>query len=314
MAAANVLTRKLSGGGVARSPLPDTEAIGECFARLIENRLRPLVKTMIGAMVLECRVVKLSEALQSVSVPAMLGVIAVEDADTDGLISIDTDLSYHLIDLMLGGDPAAPVPTTRTFTGIDMALCRLHLEALVAAFSDAIATCLGRPVTKAITIREQRQNISQMRLAPDYIDVLVFSIALDVGDAARTGCLYLLLPLSALDVIRAAIEANVVETPDRPADLWKAQMRQAAAVAPVVVDAVLHRQKMTVGALERLRPGDFIEIPPNAPESVQLTLRQRGGKTTMLATGRLGAYQGTKVVKMDDAIDKRVRDYVKRVL
>ena len=45
---ASVLTQKLRHGGVARSPLADTDLLGETFARGVEDRLRPLVKTMIG--------------------------------------------------------------------------------------------------------------------------------------------------------------------------------------------------------------------------------------------------------------------------
>lgn len=156
-----VLRRKLTRGGVARSPLPETDLIGETFARQVEERVRPLVKSTISAMTLETRVVKLAEVTQDISVPAMLALVEVEDADTQGLLSIDTDLAYHLIDLMLGGDPAvAATPTTRTFTGVDMALCRLHLEALLRAFGTAVGAVMGRPVAKKIALGEQRQNIS----------------------------------------------------------------------------------------------------------------------------------------------------------
>ena len=43
--AANVLSKKLRHGGVARSPLADTDLLGETFARGVEDRLRLLVKT-----------------------------------------------------------------------------------------------------------------------------------------------------------------------------------------------------------------------------------------------------------------------------
>lgn len=314
--AENLITRKLRRGGVARSPLPDTDMIGETFARLIEHRLRPMVKTMIGAMVTECRVIKLSEALQTISVPAMLGVVEVEDADTQGLLNVDTDLAYHLIDLMLGGDPAAaPIPTTRTFTSIDMAVCRLPLEEFVAAFGEAVASCLGRPLTKRISIRDQRQNVSQIQVAPDYVDVLVLSIMLDIGEAARTGSLDLMLPLAALDTILAAFKEKSGEAArDRPDDLWKVQMRHTAATSPVKVSAVLHRQPLTVAALQSLQAGDVLEIPATAPDEVELSIAQPNGRTARVAVGRLGTYRGSKVVKLETNVDPRIREHIKRAL
>ena len=218
-----VLSRKLRHGGVARSPLADTELLGETFARGVEDRIRLLVKTMIGTTVGAARVAKLADATAEITGPAMLGLVHVEDADTPGLIALESDLAYHLIDLTLGGDPVqAPAPVARPFTAIDMALCRLHLDAILAAFAHAIGANLGRPLTKGLSIRDLRQNLSQLRLAPDYIDVLVFGMDLTLGEAGRQGRFTLVLPLSALDVIRASIQArNVQAARDRPNDLWK---------------------------------------------------------------------------------------------
>ena len=61
-ASANVLSQKLRHGGVARSPLADTELLGETFARGVEDRMRLLVKTLIGTTVGAARVAKLADA------------------------------------------------------------------------------------------------------------------------------------------------------------------------------------------------------------------------------------------------------------
>ena len=117
-------------------------------------------------MVLECKVDEArARRYEHISVPAMLGVW-MSRTRRQGSSQFDIDLAYHLIDLMLGGDPGvAAVPTTRTFTGIDMALCRLRLEALVAAFREAIGAAFRRPLGKRILIGGQRQDVSQLRIA-----------------------------------------------------------------------------------------------------------------------------------------------------
>jgi flagellar motor switch protein FliM len=315
-AADTVLTRKLRHGGVARSPLPDTGLIGAAFARHAEDRLRGLIKCTLGADLGRCRVTRLGVATGEIASPAMLGLLAVEDADTPALLALDGVLSWHLIDLSLGGDAGAPAsPVSRPFTAIDMAVCRLHLEALVEAFGEAVATSLGRPLPRAVTIRDQRHTLSQLRLAPDYIDVLELRLDMTIGEAGRTGRITLVLPLSTLDVIRAAVDQDgAAHARERPNDLWRAAMRRAAATAPVTLDAVLHRDRMTLAALERLAPGDLIEIPGNAPQEVQITLGQPGGRAAVLALAQLGAYQGRKVLKLRVAPDPRVAAHVTRAL
>lgn len=307
--AENLLARKLRHDGVARSPLPDTDFVGETFARQAERALRALVKTGVSAIVLECKVVKVAEAVRDIAVPTMLGLIEIENGKVQGLLNLDTDFAYHLIDLMLGGDASiAPVPITRTFTEIDMALCRLAHEGLLGAFTEALAACFGRPPARALQLAGQRQDIAQLRFAPEHVDVLVYDIALDIGGAARAGNMRLVLPLAMLDVICAILRDEGGVRREEPSDLWGVTMRHAALGARVAIDAVAQRRRMAVSDVMRLGIGDLLELPPNALTDIQLMMAQPGGRRAAVASGRLGTYQGEKVVKLDVAIDPRVRE------
>lgn len=316
MATTGVLARKLKQQGIARSPLPDSEFVGQAFARQLEKALRPLVKAPVGAMVLEGRTVKVAEALLAVPVPAMLCLVAVEGTKSQGLLLLDGDLTWHLTDLMLGGDAAAaPAPLARTFTAIDMALCELVQAAALGALGEALAASFGRPVEAPFQIAGQMQDISQVRFAAPHVDVLVYTLALDIGPAARSGTLTLMLPLGMLDMICAAMQARAEDRPREEAtDLWRVQMRRAATFAPVVLDAVLHTHRMSVDAALALKVGDVIEVPAGAVGEIRLLVDQRGGRRAQIAAGKLGAYRGAKVVKLEVAVDPRVGEHVRRAL
>lgn len=87
-------------------------------------------------------------------------------------------------------------------------------------------------------------------------------------------------------------------------------MRRAAATAPVPVDAVLHCQGLSLAALQGLRVGQVIEIPRQAAQAIELTIPQPGGRTALVASGQLGAFQGRKVVKLQTPIDPRLLRHV----
>lgn len=316
MASGGVLARKLKQQGIAPSPLPDSEFVGQAFGRQVEKALRPLVKAPVSAVVLEGRTVKVSEALVNVPVPAMLCLVAMEGTKSQGLLMLDGDLAYHMVDLMLGGDAAsAPPPIARTFTAIDMALCELCQTAVLGAIGEALAASFGRPIDAPFQIAGQMQDISQVRFAAPNMDVLVYNVALDIGPAARSGILNLMLPLGMLDVICASMQVRADDAGiEETADLWRVNMRRAATHAPVVLDAVLHTQRMSVDAALALRVGDVIELPAGAVAEVRLLIDQRGGRRAQLAAGKLGAYRGAKVVKLDVAVDPRVGEHVRRAL
>ena len=315
-AEASVLSKKLRQSGVARSPLAETELIVDSFARGAEDRLRLLLKTIVRASIEKVGVTRLAEATGEIDGPALLGVVDIEDADTPALLACDADLSDSLIDLMLGGDPGeAPQPQARTLTAIDLALGRLHLDAILQAFAHGVGVGLGEPLNKRLEIRDLRQSLAQLRLAPDYIDVLQFDISLSLGESGRSGSLKFILPLSALDVIRASITARTQRTArERPNDLWKTLMRRAAAAAPVHLDGVLHRTNLSLAAIEALHPGDVLEIPRQAVEEIRLTMPQPGGRNAILAVGELGAYQNSKVIRLASEPDPRVAGHIVRAL
>ena len=139
----------------------------------------------------------------------------------------------------------------------------------------------------------QRQDITQVRIAPDNVDVLVYHVTLDMGPAARSGNLRLFLPLAMLDVICADMNVRAVEVREsEPQDLWKLQMRRAAATSTVLVNAVLHRQSMAVRELMALKAGDLLSIPPGAIGDVSLEISRTGRKARSDRVWTLGGLPG----------------------
>jgi len=77
---------------------------------------------------------------------------------------------------------------------------------------------------------------------------------------------------------------------------------------------VLHRQRLSLAALQALHVGQVLEIPRQSVEQVRLALPQPDGRTALLAQGRLGAYQDQKVIKLLTPPDRRVVAHINRAL
>ncbi|WP_157982242.1 FliM/FliN family flagellar motor switch protein [Oceanicella sp. SM1341] len=305
-----IVARKISSARVSRSPIPQVEMIGEDFAKILDDRLRRLLRTITSSIILDCEVRKLSRVLESIPVPAMLGVVEVKNSPASALVNISNDLIYHIVDLRMGGDTEqSPVPTARSITPLDCALCSDFVNALIGAFTQAISIYLGAPELEWMSLRQFEQHVTMARIAPDNADVLVLNVSLDIGEAARSGDFDMVIPLSVLDSFKAASQRRTSSASERNLlDLWSNRMSRAAREAPVRVTSVIHRLHLDLGAIQEWKEGDVLEIPASGRSRIELMLP--GQDEVPLAVGRLGAFEGQKAVKLTLPPDP---DFVKHI-
>ncbi len=315
MSESGVLERKLSSRRVGRSPLPDLEMIGENFGRVLEENLRPILQTLVGALILDCEITKLTDVVDKIPVPSMLGVVENDNTDRLALVNLGSELVYNIVDMRMGGDAAtAPHPTTRSFTAIDAQLCMDVFDAILRSFTRAVEESLGVPLETGFRVAGHKQDINTVRIAPKSADVMLISASLDIGEAARSGDFDLIMPLSMLDVVRASvIQSEMAETAS-PNDLWVLQMRRFAAEAEVPLHAVLHRESMPLAAVRMLEVGQMLTMPGTALAQVELVQAMGTEFQSTLAAGRLGMYEGGKVLKLTEPPDPQVQMQLERMV
>jgi len=308
----NVLAKKLGTASVSRSPISDVEKLGDRFVRHLETALRPVLQSTISGMVMETEITKMATVSEGIPVPALLGVLGYPGAANRALINMSADLVYHIIDLRLGGDNGVcPVPTTRSFTGIDYALCRQTLKEVARSFEEAIEIISEGPLRDHFELTEIKQNITAVTIAPDNADVLQISASLDIGTAARGGDFDLIIPLSVLDVVRSAVDQR--RTADRVAanDIWRLRMKRAAQDAEVPLTALLHRGDFSAGFIDDLHVGQVIPIASTATGNVNMVLKPGTPQETNFVKCRLGTFEGRKVVKLSEDPNTDMVDYLK---
>lgn len=307
----NVLTRKLSSQGVGRSPISDTEKLGDRFVRLVEKSLGPVLKASVSGMMLDNEVTRLSSVSEGIPVPALLGVLSFEGSEAFTLVNVSADMVFHIVDLLMGGDPdTCPIPTTRSFTAIDYALMETILETIAVSFEAALEEILGGKLRATFKLRDIQQNITNVTIAPDNADVLVISSSLDIGDAARGGDFDLVIPLSVLDIVRSSVKKAAKSSEISIRDIWRDRMKRAASEADIPLTAILHQSKYKAQFLEDLVVGQVIPISSKAPQNVKLVTRHNGVIGTEVATAKLGAFEGKKVVKLTTAPDPNMVKYL----
>lgn len=310
----NVLAREVEGSRVSRSPIAHLDMVSDVFAKILDEELWKILRSLTSTKVLSCEVRKLSRYLGGVVSPSLLAIIDVEGCKDRQLLNVSAGLVNTIVDFRMGGDPvktgAGPV---RTITEIDMVLCEAFIDRVLHAFARAMAIGLDAVDIPRLTRIEFEQYTSLVNIAPDNADVLVIRTRVDTAQDVEGVEFEVVIPLSALDTFKSASRRSAVPSlQDTSADLWRDHMNNVAAVAAAKLNAVLYSMTMEAQELQALAPGQVIEIPRNCLNKVHLTIDGAAGAA--LSSGRLGNLEGRKAIKLSDPPDQDLQQSITQSL
>ena len=310
----STLARKVSQVSVSRSPIPDIDYLANRFINALETTLKPLIKTSVAGSMAEAEVTKLGQITEGIPVPAMLGILGMPGAANQSMVHVSGELAFHFIDLIMGGDSSSTSqPSVRSYTDIDCAICGIAVRAVARAFEEAVELTLDGPLETKFELSSIIQNITDVNIAPQNADILTLNVVLDIGEAARTGTVNLIVPLSVLDLIRASVKSDVREVVSVN-DVWRNRMRQAVEEAQIPLTAVLHRDRYTPSDLRALKVGQILPVPGKAPKELSLVLLPGQKNEQIFVEAQLGAYEGRKVVRLNETPNEVMVEYLQSAI
>ncbi|MEL6317373.1 MAG: FliM/FliN family flagellar motor switch protein [Pseudomonadota bacterium] len=274
------------------------------LAKNIEKHARAYLGSVVEAMILDHEIRTFSDVLDGISMPAMIGIIEIDRRERAALINLDLDLVYHVVDLRMGGLPTElPEFVARRPTSIDWSMCQPLVDIALDGFSQALSESFGRSdiVEFHCTTFEHLPMLAN--IVPDRSDVLCVQVSLDIGEAARSGNFELVIPLAALDAMKASIGKST-KVSDDGKDAWADHMFDVVMQTEIELTPVLQTTQFSVAQLSKLEIGQVLPLEPEAHKNVTLNVSM-GDDTHMLATGRLGALKGMKALKLTSDPDQQ---------
>lgn len=299
-----IILRKIESARTISTPLPRlNEVLGELTKR-IEKHLRGYLGTVVEAMILDCETKVFSDVLDSMSMPAMIGIVEAHGHDRLAIVNIDLDLLYHVVDLRMGGSPSEyPEFGARRPTGIDSALCKPVVDMALQSFTDGISAVFGVEENLPLHCEGFEHLPMLASIAPEKADVLCVKVSLDIGEAARSGDFELVLPFSTLDIINRKIKQGSSVAASSSSDAWPSHMLSVVLETEIELTPVVFTTELSVAEIARFEIGSVIELDAGAHHNVELTL-EAPGSALKLATARLGAFKRNKALKLIDDPDQ----------
>jgi flagellar motor switch protein FliM len=278
---------------VSYERLPMLEVVSDRLVRLMTTSLRDFTSDNVETSLENITSIRFGDYLNSVPVPAILGVFRAEEWDNYGLLTVDTSLIYSMVDVLLGGrrGTAAIRMEGRPYTTIERSLIKAMVEVVLKDLSAAF-----EPLS-AVNFKYDRieTNPRFATIARPANAAILIRLRVDMEE--RGGSIELLLPYATLEPVRELLLQMFMGEKFGRDSIWEGHLATELWYTKVQIDAVLDEKIMELGRVMDLEVGDTVMFNSTRESEVEL----RCGDVPLLL-GRMGRVGSTMAIRITDQI------------
>src|SRR5882762_6810087 len=276
---------------VSYERLPMLEIIFDRLVRLMTTSLRNFTSDNVEVSLDRITSVRFGDYLNSIPLPAILAVFKAEEWDNFGLFTVNSNLIYSIIDVLLGGrrGHTAIRIEGRPYTSIESNLVKRMLEVVLADAEQAF-----RPLSPV------KFNIDRLETNPRFAAIsrpanaaILVRLRIDMED--RGGTVELLLPYATIEPIRDVLLQMFMGEKFGRDPIWEGHLATEIGQAEIAVDAVLYEAKLPLRQLMKLEVGDT--LPLDIKSDAIVTVRCGDVTLTEGRMGRVGDRVAVRVTK-----------------
>ncbi|MFV1851104.1 MAG: flagellar motor switch protein FliM [Thalassospira sp.] len=252
---------------VAYERLPMLEVVFDRLVRMMSTSLRNFTSDNVEVSLDNILSLRFGDYLNSIPLPAMLGVFKAEEWDNYGLLTVDLALIYSIVDVLLGGrrGTAAMRIEGRPYTTIERNLVERMIHVVLGDLSAAFDPL--SPVTFRFERLETNPRFAT--IARHANAAIVAKLRIDMED--RGGRLELLIPYATLEPVRELLLQMFMGEKFGRDSIWENHLANELWQTHVNLLAVLDEQVMALGDVINLEVGNrlVLNTGPTSPVEVR---------------------------------------------
>jgi flagellar motor switch protein FliM len=271
--------------------LPMLEVVFDRLIRLLSTNLRNFTSDNVEIRMETTKSTRFGDYLNSIPLPAMLGVFKAKEWDNQGLIVVDSALIYSVVDVLLGGRHNATGLATdaRTYTTIE---CNL-IEKLMCVLLEDLGIAF-EPICSVEFIFERLElnpNFAMISRASN-AGILV-KLGVEIDD--RDGKISLFLPYATIEPIRELLLQNFMGEKFGRDSIWEHHLVKELKETDITFDIQLVSEMMRLSTVLNWEVGDTIQFASTPQTLVTAMSGERA-----LFRGVVGHKNGKVAVKIKD--------------
>jgi len=240
---------------IVRGRMPTMELINERFARYLRIGLFNFMHRNAEISVGPVRVQKYSDFIRNLVVPTNLNLVQVKPLRGTGLIVLDPNLVFLVVDNLFGSDGRFHTRVEgRDFTLTEQRIIMSMLEVVFAELEKA-----WKPVYEiSFEYMRSEMNTQFANVATPSEIVVAFTFTVDLsGNAAE---MHVCLPYSMIEPIRDVLYSTMHSEQAGSDQRWTGNLRKQLMSAEVELVAPLGKADLLLGDIARLKIGDVVPI------------------------------------------------------
>jgi len=280
---------------VSYERLPMLEIVFDRLVRLMTTSLRNFTSDNVEVSLDNITSIRFGDYLNSIPLPAILAVFRAEQLDNYGLFTVDSNLIYSIVDVLLGGrrGTSAMRIEGRPYTTIERTLVQRMVEVILQDMMQAFEPLA--PVNFALDRLETNPRFAAIA-RPANAAILV-KLRIDMED--RGGRIELLLPYATLEPIRKLLLQQFMGEKFGRDSIWESHLASELWSTKVDINAILDEQTMSLDKIMNLNVGDTVMLNASPNSKIEL----RCGNVPLLR-GRMGRVGSSVAVRVEEAIER----------
>jgi flagellar motor switch protein FliM len=275
---------------VSYERLPMLEIVFDRLVRLMTTSLRNFTSDNVEVSLDNISSIRFGDYLNSIPLPAMLGVFRAEELDNFGLLTVDSNLIYSVVDVLLGGRRGTTALRVegRPYTTIERVLVERMIQVVLGDMTGAF-----EPMTPVnFKLDRLETNPRFAAIARPANAAILIKLRIDMED--RGGRLELLLPYATLEPIRKMLLQQFMGEKFGRDNIWESHLATELWTTQMEVRAVLDEQSVPLKQVLELQVGQTLMLNATPESLVEL----RCGAIP-LTRGRMGRRNHSIAVRVE---------------
>lgn len=281
-----------SNDRIIRGRMPTLDILSQRLARLMRMSFFNMFRKNVEVTHESTQLLKYSEFIGSVSVPACLNVFRMPPLKNTCLVSVNASLMFGLVDHVFGGKGSWYRVEGREYSSIELRLIREVVDLCLNDLGTAWTPVLK--VSPEYLRTEVNPQFAAITAPTDVCVEIVFLVELE---GTTRGYITLLIPYSVIEPIRRRLSSALQTEHNTEDNSWRKVIARVIYAVDAEFEVSLGRGHVTLKDLMSLKVGDTLRLAVDA--SSGLPCKVEG---VVKVTGRPVKSRGKLAVRLDDLV------------